>query len=108
VQQETGFGQNNHRGAQNTDVSVYVLLFSFFLFFCDFFQIFFFIFFSFAEENTPSFRFFCAMTRPLEFLQVCPKIEINVWKIRSPISKPNLEILKIVNSAKPERIGREI
>jgi hypothetical protein len=48
------------------------------------------------------------MTRPLEFLQVCPKIEINVWKIRSPISKPNLEILKIVNSAKPERIGREI
>jgi hypothetical protein len=51
VQQETGFGQNNHRGAQNTDVSVYVLLFSFFLFFCDFFQIFFFIFFSFAAAR---------------------------------------------------------
>jgi hypothetical protein len=34
------------------------------------------------------------MTRPLEFLQVCPKIGINVWKMRSPISKPNLGILK--------------
>jgi hypothetical protein len=42
---KTGLGQNNHRGAQNTGVSVYVLLFSFFsLFFCDFFQIFFYIF----------------------------------------------------------------
>jgi hypothetical protein len=48
------------------------------------------------------------MTRPLEFLQVCPKIRINVWKMRSPISKPNLEILKIANPAMPERIGCEI
>jgi hypothetical protein len=47
VQQETGLGQNNHRGAQNTGVSVYVLLFSLF---CDFFQIFF-IFFSFAAAH---------------------------------------------------------
>ena len=44
---KTGLGQNNHRGAQNTGVSVYVLLFSFF---CDFFQIFF-IFFSFAAAH---------------------------------------------------------
>jgi hypothetical protein len=29
VQQETGLGQNNHTGAQNTGVSIYVLLFSF-------------------------------------------------------------------------------
>jgi hypothetical protein len=42
---KTGLGQNNHRGAQNTSVSVYVLLFSFFsLFFAIFFQIFFYIF----------------------------------------------------------------
>ena len=34
------------------------------------------------------------MTRPLEFLQVCPKIGINVWKMKSPISRPNLGILK--------------
>jgi hypothetical protein len=38
VQQETGLGQNNQRGAQNNGVSVYVLLFSFFSFFCDFFS----------------------------------------------------------------------
>jgi hypothetical protein len=31
---KTGLGQNNHRDAQNTGVSVYVLLFSFFSFFC--------------------------------------------------------------------------
>jgi hypothetical protein len=48
------------------------------------------------------------MTRPLEFLQVCPKIRINVWKMRSPISMPNLGILKTANPEKPERIGREI
>jgi hypothetical protein len=48
------------------------------------------------------------MTRPLEFLQVCPKIGINVWKMKSPISKPNLGILKTVNPAKPERIGCKI
>ena len=40
------------------------------------------------------------MTHPLEFLQVCPKIGINVWKMRSPISKPNLGILK---TAKPSK-----
>jgi hypothetical protein len=44
------------------------------------------------------------MTRPLEFLQVCPKIRINVWKMRSPISKPNLGISKTANPAKRERI----
>jgi hypothetical protein len=114
VQQETGLGQNNHRGAQNTGVSVYVLLFSFLFlfFFLDFFSNIIFIFLSFAaahkKKNTPSFRFFCAMTRPLEFVQVCPKIGINVWKMRSPISKPNLGILKTTNPAKPERIGCEI
>jgi hypothetical protein len=43
---KTGLGQNNHRGAQNTSISAYVLLL-FFSFSCDFFQIFF-IFFSFA------------------------------------------------------------
>jgi hypothetical protein len=47
---KTGLGQNNHRGAQNTGVSVYVLLF--FLFFsCDFFFKYFFIFFSFAAAH---------------------------------------------------------
>jgi hypothetical protein len=47
-----GLGQNNHRGAQNTGISVYVLLFSFFsLFFCDFFFKYFFIFFSFAAAH---------------------------------------------------------
>jgi hypothetical protein len=105
---KTGLGQNNHRGAQNTGVSVYVLLFSFF---CDFFQIFF-IFFSFAAAHKKKTHqvsdFFCAMTCPLEFLQFCPKIGINVWKMRSPISKPNLGILKTANPAKPERIGCEI
>jgi hypothetical protein len=50
-----GLGQSNHRGAQNTGVSVYVLLFSFFSlyflrFFCDFSNIFF-IFFSFAAAH---------------------------------------------------------
>jgi hypothetical protein len=36
-----GLGENNHRGAQNTGVSVYVLLFFFSLsFFCDFFKYF--------------------------------------------------------------------
>jgi hypothetical protein len=108
---KTGLGQNNHRGAQNTGVFVYVLLFSFFsLFFCNFLNIF--LYFSLLQQhirkNTPSFRFFCAMTHPLEFLQVCPKIGINVWKMRSPISKPNLGILKTANPAKPERIGCEI
>jgi hypothetical protein len=50
VQQEIGLGQNNYRGAQNTGVSVYVLLFSFFLFFAIFSNIFF-IFFSFAAAH---------------------------------------------------------
>jgi hypothetical protein len=50
VQQETGLGQNNHRGAQNTDVSIYVLLFSFLFFFVIFFKHFF-IFFSFAATH---------------------------------------------------------
>jgi hypothetical protein len=45
---KTGLGQNNHRGAQDTGVSVYVLLFSFF---CDFFQIFFLYFLSFAAAH---------------------------------------------------------
>jgi hypothetical protein len=108
-----GLGENNHRGAQNTGVSVYVLLFSFFLslsLFAIFLKIF--LYFSLLqqhiEENTPSFRFFCAMTRSLEFLQVCPKIGINVWKKKSPISKPNLGILKTENPAKPERSGCKI
>jgi hypothetical protein len=64
----------------------------------------FFIFFSFAAAHKKKTHqvsdFFCAMTRPLEFLQVCPKIGINVWKMRSPISKPNLGILKTSNPAK--------
>jgi hypothetical protein len=42
---KTGLGQNNHRGAQNTDVSVYVLLF-----FCDFFQIFL-LYFSLLQQH---------------------------------------------------------
>jgi hypothetical protein len=42
---KTGLGKNNHKGAHNTGVSVYVLLF-----FCDFFQIFF-IFSSFAAAH---------------------------------------------------------
>jgi hypothetical protein len=47
-----GLGQNNHRGAQNTGVSVYVLLFSFFsLYFLRFFSNNFFIFFSFAAAH---------------------------------------------------------
>jgi hypothetical protein len=44
---KTGLGQNNHRGAQNTSVSGYVLLF----FFCDFFSNIFFIFFHFAAAH---------------------------------------------------------
>ena len=48
---KTGLGQNNHRGAQNIGISIYVLLFSFlFFFFCDFFK-YFFIFFSFAAAH---------------------------------------------------------
>jgi hypothetical protein len=43
------------------------------------------------------------MTHPLEFLQVCPKIGINVWKMRSPISKPNLGILKNSESDKARK-----
>lgn len=104
---KTGLGQNNHRGAQNTGVSGYVLPF----FFCNFFQIFFYIFYFAAAHKKITHQvsdFFCAMTRPLEFLQVCPKIGINVWKMRSPISKPNLGILKTTNPAKPERIGCKI
>jgi hypothetical protein len=46
---KTGLGQNNHRGAQNTGVSVYVLLFSFFS--CDFFSNIFLYFFSFAAAH---------------------------------------------------------
>jgi hypothetical protein len=79
-------------------------------FFVIFFQIFF-IFFYFAAAHkkiTHQVSDFFAMTRPLEFLQVCPKIGINVWKMRSPISKPNLGILKTANLAKPERIGCKI
>ena len=109
---KTGLKQNNHRGAQNTDISVYVLLFSFFLSFFAIFSNIFFIFFSFAAAHKKKTHqgsdFFCAMTRPLEFLQVCPKIGIDVWKMRSPISKPNLGILKTANPAMPERIGCEI
>jgi hypothetical protein len=48
---KTGLGQNNHRGAQKTGVSVYVLLYSFFFFFCDFFSNLFFIFFSFESAH---------------------------------------------------------
>jgi hypothetical protein len=103
---KTDMGQNNHRGAQNIGVSAYVLLF-FFLFF----QIFF-LYFSLLQQHIirkhTKFQIFCAQTRPLEFLQVCPKIRKNVWKMRSPIPKPNLGILKTVNAAKPKRIGCEI
>jgi hypothetical protein len=74
---KTCLGQNNHR-VQNTGVSGYVLPF----FFCDFFFKCFFIFFYFAAAHKKITHqvsdFFCAMTRPLEFLQVCPKIGINV------------------------------
>jgi hypothetical protein len=48
------------------------------------------------------------MTHPLEFLQVYPKIGINVCKMKSPISKQNLGILKTANPAKAERIGCKI
>jgi hypothetical protein len=44
--QKTGLGQNNHRGAQNTGVSGYVLPF-----FCEFFFKYFFIFFYFAAAH---------------------------------------------------------
>ena len=44
---KTGLGQNNHRGAQNTDISGYVLPFIF----CDFFQIFFYIFYFVAAHK---------------------------------------------------------
>jgi hypothetical protein len=94
-----------------------LMCYSFFLFFHDFcssrcFFKYFFIFFSFAvahkKETHQVSDFFCAKTRPLEFLQVCPKIGINVWKMRSPISKPKLGILKTVYPVKSERIGSEI
>jgi hypothetical protein len=76
---KTGLGQNNHRGAQNTGVSGYVLPFSFFVIF---FKYFLFYFAAARKKITHQVSdFFCAMTRPLEFLQVCPKIGINVWKI---------------------------
>jgi hypothetical protein len=80
-------------------------------FFAIFFQIFFFLFFYFAAAHkkiTHQVSDFCAMTRPLEFLQICPKIGINVWKMRCPISKPNLGILKTAYLAKPKRIGCKI
>jgi hypothetical protein len=49
---KTGLGENNHRGAQNTGVSVYVLLFSFLpLFFCDFFSNIFFLYFSLLQRH---------------------------------------------------------
>jgi hypothetical protein len=81
-------------------------------FFLRFFFKYFFIFFYFAAAHKKITHqvsdFFCAMTRPLEFLQVCPQIRINVWKMRSPISKPNLGILKTANPAKTQRIGCKI
>jgi hypothetical protein len=46
VQQENRLGQNNHRGAQNTGVSGYVLPFFFAIFFK-----YFFIFFYFAAAH---------------------------------------------------------
>jgi hypothetical protein len=76
-----------------------------------FFQIFF-LYFSHLQQHIrrkhTKFQIFCAMTCPLEFLQVCPKIGINVFKMKSPISKPNLRILKTANPTKPERIGCDI
>jgi hypothetical protein len=48
---KTGLGQNNHRGAQNTGVSIYVLLFSFFLFFVIFFKYFLFFYFAAAHKK---------------------------------------------------------
>jgi hypothetical protein len=64
----------------------------------------------FLSITTPRLRWLSPVTHewPLEFLQVCPKIRINVWKMRSPISKPNLGILKTANPAKTERIGYKI
>jgi hypothetical protein len=47
---KTGLGQNNHRGAQNSNVFAYVLLF-FLSFSCDFFSNIFFIFFYFAAAH---------------------------------------------------------
>jgi hypothetical protein len=104
VQQETGLGQNNHRDAQNMRFCLCATLFFSFSFFAIFFQIFF-LYFSLLQQHirrkhTKFQIFFFAMTRPLEFLQVCPKIRINVWKMRSPISKPNFGILKTANPAK--------
>ena len=79
--------------------------------FCDFFSNIF-LYFSILQQHIrrkhTKFQFFWAKTRPLEFLQVCPKIGINVWKMRRPISKPNLGILKTANPAKPERIRCKI
>jgi hypothetical protein len=91
------------------------MCYSFFLLLSFFFLRFFFnffLYFSLLQQHIrrkhTKFQIFCAMMRPLEFLQVCPKIGINVWKMRSPISKPNLGILKLANSAKPERINCKI
>jgi hypothetical protein len=95
---KTGLGQNNHRGALYWRFWLCATLL-----FLRFFSNIFFIFFYFAAAHKKITHqvsdFFCAMKRPLDFLQVCPKIEINVWKMRSPISKPNLGILKTANPA---------
>jgi hypothetical protein len=111
VQQETGLGKiitEVHR------TLAFLFMCYSFLFFFSFFAIFsnIFLYFSLLQHHIrrkhTKFQIFCAMTRPLEFLQVCPKIGINVWKMRSPISKLNLGLLKTVNPAEPERIRCEI
>jgi hypothetical protein len=47
---KTGLGQNNHRGAQNTGVSVYVLLFFSLFLFAIFFK-YFFLYFSLLQQH---------------------------------------------------------
>jgi hypothetical protein len=69
-----------------------------------------FILFDFAaahkKETHQVSDFFCTKTRPLEFLQVYPKIIMNVRKMRTPISKPKVGPVGLVLSFQPYQVHR--
>jgi hypothetical protein len=79
-------------------VDIHVLIIFYFSPFPNIFFIFFLLQQHIRRKHT-KFQIFFTKKCPLEFLQVCPKIGINVWKMTNPISKTNLGILETANPA---------
>jgi predicted membrane protein len=112
---EIGLGQNNHRGAQNTSVSAYVLLF-FFLFFLIFVLVvvffkYFFIFLSFVESHkkeTHQVLVFLCKDASSGISTSLPKNQNKCLENEKSYFQAEFGDFKNSESGKLERIGCEI